>query len=273
MLLTSAHGTVSLIMPFYVVFKIMDYSQHHTAKRSSTLQRFERLELLKSRLKSGDVLTVSVIADEFGISPRTVNRDIALLREQGVPVEAERGRGGGIRLPARWGVGKIHFSFSEAVDLMITLAVAEQMKSPLFMANLSPVKRKLMACLTPQMRENVKQLKHRIRVLPSASANVLAGFNPPAPSVAEALHHGFLLQQTLTLHYRAGNGKTTKRLVEPHYLLLSYPVWYVLAFDHLRDEIRTFRCDRISKAILNPESFRLLPYKRFAKSIEGVTAI
>ena len=242
-------------------------------KRASTLNRLERLDILKSRLKSGDVLTVSDMADELGISIRTVSRDIEILREQGVPIEADRGRGGGIRLQIHWGVGRINFNYSEAVDLMITLAIAQQMRSPLFMANLDSIRRKIDSSFPPLMKSKVKNLKHRILIAPSASVDVLSGFSTPAKGVTERLHQAFLMQQRATIGYKAKNGEVTKRIIEPHFLLLSYPVWYVLAWDDLRNDTRTFRCDRILKIYDVGSEFKLFPISRFKTSIEGIDAI
>ena len=172
-------------------------------KRASTLNRLERLDILTSRLKSGDVLTVSGIADEIGVSIRTVSRDIEILREQGVPVEADRGRGGGVRLRIDWNIGRINFNYAEAVDLMITIAIAQQMKSPLFMASLDSIRRKIDRSFPPLMRSKVKNLKYRILITPSASLDVLSGFSVPAKDISEKLHQAFLLQQNIIVSYKA----------------------------------------------------------------------
>ncbi len=71
--------------------------------RATTLGRPQRLDLLASRLKADEAMTVPVLADEFGISARTLFRDLAILRDRGLPVEADRGRGGGVRLHPVWG--------------------------------------------------------------------------------------------------------------------------------------------------------------------------
>ncbi len=241
--------------------------------RTSTLSRLERLDILKSRLKSGEALTVSDIANELGISIRTVSRDIEILREQGVPVEADRGRGGGIRLRMDWGVGRINFNYAEAVDLMITLAIAQQMKSPLFMASLDSIRRKLDSSFPPLMKSKVKNLKHRILIASSASVDVLSGFSVPEKAISEKLHQAFLMQQSITIGYKAKNGDVTKRKIEPHYLLLSYPVWYVLSWDELRSDYRTFRCDRMLKIYDVGHEFKLRPISQFKKTVEGIEVI
>src|SRR5262245_58935328 len=83
--------------------------------RADTHDRLERLDRLASRLKADGLVTVAAIAAEFGVSRRTLARDLAILRDRGLPVEADRGRGGGIRLHREWGVGRLVLSYREAV--------------------------------------------------------------------------------------------------------------------------------------------------------------
>lgn len=76
-------------------------------------------------------------------------------------------------------------------------------------------------------------------------------------------------QHSIIIRYRDEGGSTTKREIEAHYLLLNYPVWYVLAFDHLRAAPRTFRCDRIVKADASTTPFHVMPKDRFKQAFEG----
>jgi len=241
--------------------------------RASTPDRIKRLELISARLKSDEALTVAGIAEELGVSIRTLTRDIQVLREQGVPIEADRGRGGGVRLHRTWGVGRVNFTYSEAIDLLVSLAVAEQMKSPFFMAELAPIRRKLLASFSPRLKNEISGLKARILIGETASSYVLSAFSPPVRNVVETLHQGFVTKGLLEIGYRANDGRTSVRLIEPHYLLMNSPVWYVLAFDHLRDAVRTFRCDRMETAEVLPETFMLRPRSDFDAALEGVAAI
>lgn len=238
--------------------------------RTTTLNRLERLDRLAGRLKADEPLVLKDIAAEFGVSLRTLSRDIQILRERGLPVEADRGRGGGVRLHWSWGIGRLTLSYREAVDLLVSLAVAEQMKSPILMANLAPIRRKLAASFSRDDRARIKRLRSRILVGQSASAGVLSGFTPPPGGVVERLHEAFLMTRRARIRYRDGSGTVTERAVEPHYLLLNYPVWYALCWDHLRNEVRTFRCDRMVQVAPGDESFTLLPLAAFQAAIEGV---
>lgn len=227
------------------------------------------MELLAVQLKQEEHCTIAELARQHRVSPRTITRDLALMREQGMQIDADRGRGGGVRLDRNWGVGRINLDYAEAVDLLISIAVAEQMNSPMFLANLGSVRRQLVASFSPEKRARVDGLKSRILVGVTASTYVQAGVASPPERVVRALHQGFVDLEVLEIRYRREDGETSERRIEPHYLLLKYPVWYVVAFDHLRGAPRTFRCDRILSASRTGDPFRLLPREVFSAAFEG----
>ena len=238
--------------------------------RADTPGRLARLDLLASRLKAEEPMTVAGLADEFGVSRRTLARDIAILRERGLPIEADQGRGGGIRLDRRWGVGRLTLSYREAVELLVSLAIAEQMQAPWLIANLGPIRRKLAASFAPQMRDRVAGLKDRILITSGASARILEGFVPPHASSVEAICHGFLEHRLIRFRYQDARGQETSRVAEPQLLLLSYPIWYLVGWDHGRDAVRSFRCDRVFEARLAGDSFRLRPAEVFKDALDGI---
>lgn len=237
--------------------------------KRSTNDRLIRLEKLKEHLKQEDYYTAQDLAALMNVNVRTITRDIQFLRGQGLPIDSDRGRGGGIRLDRHWGIGQMNLSYNEAIDLLVSLAVAEQMNSPLLLAQLGSIRRKLMASFSPDKRHKVSGLKSRILIGESASTFVLASFETATKSVVQRLHQAFVTQQNLHITYRAESGDKTTRDIEPHYLLLHYPVWYVLAWDQLRDAPRTFRCDRIINAHRLEERFKLQPQDSFSSAFDG----
>lgn len=218
-------------------------------------------------------MSVAGIAEEFGVSRRTLFRDIAFLRERGLPIEADRGRGGGIRLERNWGIGRLKLSYREAVELLISLAIAEQMEAPWIIANLASIRRKLAASFSQAMRGRIDSLTRRIKIGPSASSTVLQGFVQPDSKTGEALCRAFLELRLLRFNYTDGEGSRSRRQVEPHHLLLSYPVWYLVAWDHGRDAVRSFRLDRMRKGDVLSEEFKLRPPGDFAEAFAGVPAV
>ncbi|WP_291842770.1 WYL domain-containing protein [Maricaulis sp.] len=236
--------------------------------RTRSIDRFRRLELLAAQLKQDEICTMKGLASDLGVSERTIARDLLLMREQGLPIDADRGRGGGVRLDRNWGVGRLNLAYPDAIDLLISIDVAEKMGSPLFLANLASVRRQLVASFSPEKRKHVNRLKSRILIGNTASTYVQAGVASPPKRLVQTLHQAFIGQEVLSIHYRREDGVVSERQIEPHYLLLKYPVWYVLAFDRLRAASRTFRCDRILRARSSAERFRLLSKNVFALSLE-----
>lgn len=237
--------------------------------RTDSRGRLSRLEQIEIQLRLDAFCTVKDLAQHHGVSERTIARDLALMREQGMPIDADRGRGGGVRLDRNWGVGRLNLAYGEAVDLLISIAVAEQMQSPIFLANLGAVKRQLIASFSPKKRQAVMQIKTRVLVGQTASPVVQTHFETPNQRVVQAVHQSFLDQRHLHIRYRAQDGSVTERDIEPHYLLLNYPIWYVIAFDHLRQVPRTFRCDRIEHAAQTETRFSLSPMDHFKQALEG----
>lgn len=237
--------------------------------RAKTNDRLKRLEQLAVQLKQDGLCTVKDLAQAHQVSERTIARDLILMREQGMPIDADRGRGGGVRLDSNWGVGRLNLSYAEAVDLLISIAVAEQMQSPIFMANMGAIRRQLVASFSAKKRQAVDGLKSRVLIGTTASTFVQNSLSPPPQRVVQTVHQAFIERSTVVLRYKDESGKSSSREIEPHYLLLNYPVWYIIAFDHLRDAPRTFRFDRILSATHGDARFQLLPKSHFQNALDG----
>ncbi len=237
--------------------------------RTTILTRLERLEWLTSRLKTDEPMILREIADELGVSQRSISRDIQILRERGLPIEADRGRGGGIRLDPSWGVGRIALSHKEAVNLLISIAVMEKMGQSILMKNLLVTQRKVIASFSKDNQRKIKKLRNRIRIGPPSSPDVLLGFKECSKHTNDQLQEAFLLMRKAKIKYHSAKKEMTKRIIEPHYLVLNYPVWYALCWDDFRDDIRTFRLDRISTIDVTDNNFTLRPYTDFEKAMRG----
>lgn len=235
--------------------------------RSDTNKRLARLDTLSSMLKSDEFHTVGDLANELGISKRTLHRDIEILRDRGLPIQTDRGRGGGTKLHRSWGVGRLTISDQELIDLLISLSIAEKMNSQIFMAQLKSIRHKVMALLAPSQKLKIKQLKERILIGGWASPLVLSSFEQSTQEPISDLNRAFYLKRVLSINYIDGSQNITEREIEPHYLYLNYPVWYVLAWDHLRADVRTFRCDRIQRSNIAEADFHIRPFKDFAHLI------
>ncbi len=216
----------------------------------------ERLDRLLGLLASHQSSTGPVLAAQLGISLRTLRRYMARLSARGVPIEAERGRGGGVRVAARVGLGRLQIDHREALDLLLALAIGERSRSPLLLSSLKGLRQKIGMAFPPEERFRISRLRRRILHAPPASRRIAESLTVPRPAVLGPIQDGFFEQRAIEVEYQTANERTT-RLVEPHYLLLAWPAWYLLVWDHLRGAIRTLRLDRIDAARLTDQVFRL----------------
>jgi len=119
------------------------------ASRDSYLaiRRVERQQALIERLVAahGDRVPLDRLADEIGVSPRTIARDVDRLRFSGVPVRTHPGRGGGVSIPPVLDIAPIAFDLPEIAALMSSLTVLGPTVSPSAAAAMA----KLTAAIAP----------------------------------------------------------------------------------------------------------------------------
>ncbi len=216
--------------------------------KQKTRQRIDRLDDLVGLLQSDDFHLTSNLARKLNVTPRTLMRDLDLLRDKGYPIESCKGRGGGVRLHQRWGLGRLHLNYQEAIDLLLCLAIMERIRSPIFLQNLKSIRRKIAASFPDSQRSKIKALRNRILVADPTCQTALTTQEAIIPPSAAALYEAFFEQRNLTITYRDAEHNKTNRTIEPHFLFLNWPTWYILAWDHLRNDARCFRLDRIKNA-------------------------
>jgi predicted DNA-binding transcriptional regulator YafY len=224
------------------------------------MQRIDRLDLLTRVLRDRPGITVAALAHELDVSVRSVFRDLDHLRERGYPIEADRGRGGGVRLHASWGLGKVLLSSEEALCTLLSLAISEKLSFPMFSSDVSRARKKIVDAFPTAERKRIAPLRERIFVGRPASANVRSTYVSPDAGAMRRLQVAFVRENIVSADYVKETGESSTRRVEPHAMLINWPAWYLLGFDHLRGEPRTFRFDRFRNVEVEEHSvFRARP--------------
>lgn len=237
--------------------------------RGSSIQKLERLDQLLGILKAGEAQTAGMLANQLGVSLRTLMRDLDTLRDKGYPIEADTGRGGGVRLYPRWGIGRLALNYREVVDLLLGMNVLEKLNSPLFLSNLESVRNKLYATFPDSQRPQIRMIRKRILIGELASENVMQSYSTPdSNSQNDKILESFFDQKYLNIRYRREDGTISERFIEIHFLFLNWPVWYLISFDHLRKEPRTFRIDRIQNADITNKGFQIKKISYFSPELE-----
>ena len=237
--------------------------------RGSTLGKLERLDQLLGKLKSGEIYTAGALAQVFDVSLRTLMRDLDILREKGYPIDADKGRGGGVRLSPRWGIGRLTLNYREVIDLLIAMNVLEKLNSPLFLSNLGSIRNKLYTTFPDIQRPRIRKIRKRILIGELASSSIMHNYSGAINNQQnDSILESFIEQTCLGICYRRGDGAISERLVEIHFLFLNWPVWYLICFDHSRKEARTFRIDRVQSVTNTEDIFQPKNISFFSPELE-----
>jgi predicted DNA-binding transcriptional regulator YafY len=184
------------------------------------------------------------LADRLTVSPRTLRRDVDRLRALGYPVEAQRGVDGGYQLTAGAAVPPLVLDDEEAVALAVGIQSAVQG------GTITGISESSVRVLAKLIQVMPARLRRRVDAL--AAMTVPAMWGGPAPVVDSlvltAVAQAGRDHERLEFAYADRAGTRTERLVEPHRLVLLGHRWYLVAFDLIRHDWRSFRVDRISDA-------------------------
>lgn len=197
------------------------------------------LELLQAR----PLMTGRELADRLAVDGRTVRRYIATLQELGIPIEGQRGVGGGYRMRPGFRLPPLMLTDDEAVAIVLGLTVARPLG-----AEVDGALVKIHRVLPGALRRRVEALEATLGFTAAEPPGVPVG-GDAALLLAEAIRR----RRRLHCAYRSFAGEESERELSPHGLVVHSGRWYLAAFDHGRDDLRTFRVDRMSRMAVGDE--------------------
>ncbi|HKB20753.1 MAG TPA: YafY family protein [Gaiellaceae bacterium] len=202
-----------------------------------TARLLELLELLQAR----PLTTGGEIAAALDVDPRTVRRYIEALQELGIPVEGQRGVGGGYRVRPGYRLPPLMLSEDEAVVVVLGLVAARRQGLDGEQGPVDGALTKIHRVLPDTLRRRVEALETTLAFTSAARSGApVAGES--VLLVADAIRR----RRRIRTEYRTHAGERSRREVSPHGLVFHAGRWYLAAFDHLRDDLRTFRVDRMT---------------------------
>ena len=206
--------------------------------------RASRLVNLLLLLQSRGGMTAAQLAEELEVSVRTIHRDVDELSAAGVPVFAERGPLGGIRLVDGYRTRLTGMTADEAEALFLA-----GLPGPAAQLGLGTVvaaaQLKVMAALPPELRSRASRLVQRFH-LDAAGWFQANEEVPHLATLSTAVWEG----RKVAVEYHRGDD-VVSRTLEPIGLVLKGGVWYVVAV--VEGQLRTYRASRVVEATLLDE--------------------
>jgi predicted DNA-binding transcriptional regulator YafY len=116
------------------------------------MQRFDRILGILLFLRSTSSTSAIELARHFAVSTRTIYRDLETLSALGVPVYAERGRNGGVRLLPGYFLPPLMFTQQEVIALLLGLTLQKSLRTIPFPTERDMAEKKLLAALPEPLR-------------------------------------------------------------------------------------------------------------------------
>ncbi len=214
------------------------------------MRRTDRLFDLVGVLRDGRLHKAVDLADQLGVSMRTIYRDMETLQASGIPVEGERGVGYLLTAPIT--LPPLNLTLTELEALHLGMAVVAEAADPELQGAARTLAAKIDA-VVPEDR-TAPPSGWGFAVYPFADA--ARGFTH-MPTLRGAIR----ARQKIRISYQSLSDATSERVIRPLQMEYWGRVWTVTAWCELREDFRMFRVDRMLAVDPQPELFRDEPGK------------
>ncbi|NBC68771.1 helix-turn-helix transcriptional regulator [Paenibacillus sacheonensis] len=200
--------------------------------------KLERLLSITYRLLNNEVVSASELADTFGVSQRTIYRDIEAIGAAGIPVVSYQGVNGGYGIMKEYKMDKSLLGPDDIASL-ITL---------------------LDSTATVFQDERAQQTIHRLKSVQSRpgttpSLTVDLGSWRTYNEILRELRTAINSCRLVSFHYMNAKDERLNRIVEPVSLVLKYDTWYLYGYCRSRSDYRVFKLTRMTELTALPVSF------------------
>jgi predicted DNA-binding transcriptional regulator YafY len=200
------------------------------------MNRIDRLFGILILLQSRKYVTADKVAHQFGISVRTVYRDMKALGEQGIPLSFEPHKGyfivQGYFLPP------VSFNSDEANALILMERFLAGFSDKSITQHYTTALNKVKAVLRTSQKEKLEKLNENIKLqLPERLKNDFEYLSD--------LQNAISAKCIIEIAYKNNKNEVSKREVEPIGLIFYAFSWHLIAWCHLRNEYRDFKVNNI----------------------------
>ncbi|MFP4383742.1 MAG: helix-turn-helix transcriptional regulator [Spirochaetia bacterium] len=199
--------------------------------------KIDRLLSIVIILLNRDLVRARELSDRFGVSIRTIQRDMESLQDAGIPVMTIQGPNGGYGIMENWRLDRQVISMDNLFYILTSLqSIADALPD----ARLDDTLEKVKTILPQDQEKEFARRQERLHVDFS-----LLGGKTRERSVISLLEKAIEENRLIKFQYTDNRLQSTERTVEPMTLVFKWRSWYLFAFCKLRMDFRLFRISRI----------------------------
>ncbi len=209
--------------------------------------RLDRLLSITIMLINRRKVTAPELAERFGVSIRTIYRDIEAIHSSGIPVVSYQGHEGGFFIMENYRISRQVLTFQEILSILTAL---KGINSTLKNRELDDAIEKI-GCMIPEDKE--EEFQRRIEQI--AFDIVPWGSGQRQQEHFKKLYQGIAEQKPVSFTYTNNLSVSTTRIVEPMTLLFKLYCWYLFGYCRTRDDFRLFKLSRMRNLSILNERF------------------
>jgi predicted DNA-binding transcriptional regulator YafY len=210
------------------------------------MNRIDRLFGILTLLQSKRYVTGEKIAEKYGISVRSVYRDIRALNEQGIPVSFEAHRG--YFIVNGYFLQPVSFSTEEANALLLMESVVSAFTDKSIQHNYSSALTKIKSVLRSSQKDSIEKLAENIKLqVPVCFAQNF--------DYMTRIQQAISSQKILEIGYTNKQEEVSVRKMEPIGLIFYALSWHLIGWCHNKKDYRDFRVSRILRLRCTDENF------------------
>ena len=214
------------------------------------MNRVDRISAILIHLQSKQVVKAREMAERFGVSKRTIYRDIRSLEEAGVPLGGEAGVG--YYLADNYHLPPVSLTREEAGAFIVAAKLMEKHSdfgiNQQFQSGLT----KIRSVLRNSDKTYLANIEDQIEVLKAADERKRPVANPHLSQLMQAMSENRMVE---IIYQSAYKREQTQRLVEPYNIWFYSMNWHLIGLCHKRDSYRDFRIDRIQNVKITDEAY------------------
>jgi predicted DNA-binding transcriptional regulator YafY len=211
---------------------------HDLLLNTIQVNRIDRLFGILTILQSRKYTSAELIAERFGISIRTVYRDIRALNEQGIPVMFHPNRG--YNVMHGYFLSPVSFNTDEANALLLMEGLVNVFSDKSIQKNYTSALNKIKAVLKTGQKEKLEVLHENIKLqFPSCINNDF--------EYLSLLQQSISCRTMIEIDYKSQKEEVSSRKVEPIGLIFYALSWHLIGWCHSRNDYRDFKVNRILK--------------------------
>lgn len=220
--------------------------------RSATKGNYERALWLDAQIREGAYPSVRSLAEKFEITERTAHRDVAFLRDHLVaPLVFDHNKRGYYYSQKNFRLPTVMMSQGELLAICLAKNLLEQYKEAPFVGSLQTAFEKICRALPDSVSVDLDALR-------SAIAFDIGPARDIDPHIYDTVLEAIQSKRKLRMrYYTASRGVHTEREVDPCKLYNHQNDWYLIAFDHLRNDLRDFAVSRMQEVRMLDQPFEL----------------